>query len=144
MSIVSEATPRCSISASALVRVRWVVPKPGMVRPWISAAVEAEHVARRDRDQQRERGIESAGDPDIQRRAGRELLDSLGQPRALDAEDLGAAAVQARVLPPARTACPARSRFRPSHGPVKRERNARNGSTEWTGVVEAGGDRRSD
>ena len=47
-----------------------------------------------DRDQQRERRIEAAGDADIQRRAGRKLLDPLGQPRALDAEDLGAAAVQ--------------------------------------------------
>ena len=57
-------------------------------------AVDAEHVARLDRDQQRERRVEPARDADVQRRARRELLDPLGQPRALDAEDLGAAAVQ--------------------------------------------------
>ena len=36
MSIVSAETPRCSIRATALVRVRSVVPKPGIVRPWTS------------------------------------------------------------------------------------------------------------
>ena len=98
MSIVSAETPRCSISASALVRVRWVVPKPGIVRPWIVPAVEAEHVAGRDRDQKRQRGIQAAGDAEIERRVRRKLFDSLGQSRALDAEDLGAAAVELGAL----------------------------------------------
>ena len=41
-----------------------------------------------------ERGIQAAGDADIERRAGGELFDSLGQSRALDAEDFGATAVE--------------------------------------------------
>ena len=61
-------------------------------------AVEAQHVAGRDRDQQREGRIQAARDPDIQRPARGELLDPLGQPRALDAEDLGATAVQLGTL----------------------------------------------
>ena len=51
----------------------------------------------------------------------RELLDPLGQPGALDAEDLGAAAVQLGARP-ARTACPATSRCRPSISGASGER----------------------
>ena len=113
MSIVSAETPRCSIRARALVRVRWVVPKPGIVRPWIS---------RRSRPSMSQvvtatssASVESRPPemPMIQRRAGRELLDPLGQARALDAEDLGAAAVQ--LGPSAGTnGVPGTSRFSPS------------------------------
>ena len=53
-----------------------------------------QHVAGLDRDQERERRIEAAGDADVERSSGGKLLDPLGQARALDAEDLGAAAME--------------------------------------------------
>jgi hypothetical protein len=60
-------------------------------------AINAEHVAGRDRDQERERGIEAPGDADVQRPAGWELLDAFGQPCALDGQDLRAPAVKFRT-----------------------------------------------
>ncbi len=57
-------------------------------------AVQAKHVASRDRDQERERGIEAPGDAEVQRRAGRKLFDPFGQPCALNAEYLRATVVQ--------------------------------------------------
>ena len=122
MSIVSEETPRCSIRSRALVRVRWVVPKPGIVRPWTSRRSRPSMSQVVTATRSGERGIEAARDADVERRAGRELLDPLGQPRALDAEDLGAAAVQ--LGPSAGTnGVPGTSRFRPSIVSAQRERN---------------------
>ena len=87
-------SPRCSIRSRALVRVRCVVPKPGIVSPWISrrSRPSRSHVLTATSSA----SVESSPPetPMFSGVSGGKLLDPLGQPRALDAEDLGAAAVQ--------------------------------------------------
>ena len=101
--------------------------------------VEAEHVTRGDRNKERERGIEASGDSEIEWRVPGEVLDSLGQAGALDAEDLGAAAVELRAFRwyerRARNVA-----LQAVHGSRQRERN----DAEWfhigRAVIEAGRD----
>ncbi len=66
MSIVSRMTPHAAASRSALPRVRELVPKPGIVKRLDLRAGQAEHVERADGDQQRERRVEAARQPDHQ------------------------------------------------------------------------------
>ena len=87
-------------NAELLHQVECVVPRPGSGakaghRQTVNQApVDIQQVARLDGDKQGEGGVESARDADIQRSVRGKLLDPLGQPRALNAEDLGAATVQ--------------------------------------------------
>ena len=99
MSISRKVTPQGRRQALARCRASGaVVPKPGMVTARMPVARQAEEVEGADGDEQGERRVEAAGEPEDHAAQAR-VLEALREAGGLDREDLEAALVErARVL----------------------------------------------